>query len=215
MADRNLDELLRFDSLDRAEKITGKSYKEDEGTTLVGILLMQENTRAKESILKAQDDSTFSNELGRYKRIIAEEGFKNVLEVDFQGYDCLEKFFVYWHDDGILLTFDTYGGKSVNGGKFKYNWKPNEGADFSVLSSHGGYVDGVIAGDHDCREAIRYHIRRLREEGTFLNPWVKQPFLWLLHYQDTKVENYDYKAITAYRIAQLPEHVKKAITPSN
>ena len=205
----DLDTLLQFDPLARAEQITGVSYKEDEGTVSVGLILMQANSQAKEAALRAQNDSVFSNKLDRYLEIIAAEGFYKVYETDIPG--TPDRLFMFWHDDGILLKFDTYWGDSVNGGKFWYNWKPKEGADFNVLSSHGPLANGIVDGDHDCREAIRYHLRRLREEGQFVNPWVRRPFLWLLHYQDTKDKNYDYRAITNARIAELPEHVQKSI----
>jgi hypothetical protein len=39
--------------------------------------------------------------------------------------------------------------------------------------------------------------------------------MWLLHYMDTKVKGYDYKAITADRIAMLPEDVRTAISGMN
>jgi hypothetical protein len=77
------------------------------------------------------------------------------------------------------------------------------------LSGGGGVYESL-----DCREAIRYYLGKMRETGTFLPVWENRPFLWLLHYMDTKDEGYDYKAITASRIAQLPEHVRNAITPA-
>jgi len=206
-----LNELLNFDSIAEAERLAGTSYKESDAVTWLGLGLMQEKNKRLNAILSERKDSLFSNTLTYYEMVIAEEGFVKVLELPIVGTE--DTFFIYWHPDGILLKFDSYNGRSVNGGNFYYNWKPNENADWSVLSSHSGRVDGIIAGDHDCREAIRYHIQRLREEGTFLNPWVKRPFLWLLHYMDTKTEGYDYKSITAERIAMLPEYVQSAIVP--
>ena len=61
----------------------------------------------------------------------------------------------------------------------------------------------------DCREAVRYYLGKMRENGTFLPVWKEQPFLWLLHYKDT--EDKDYEDITKERIKQLPEYVQEAI----
>jgi hypothetical protein len=218
--DKDLETLLRFDSLSRAEEITGKDSHSDENTMWTGLILMQANAKAKEAVLTAQNDSVFMNRLDRYFDVIAAEGFYKIFEMDIA--ETPGKFFVFWHDDGILLKFDTYNATHVNSGKFYYNWKPNSDFDRNVLSSHAGYNRGeVIIGDHDCREAIRFHIRRLREEGRFVSPWEKRPSVfWMLHYKDYKDVLYKwgekpspYDLITAERVAMFPEHVRKAITP--
>jgi hypothetical protein len=54
-------------------------------------------------------------------------------------------------------------------------------------------------------------IERLRDNGTFVNPWVKHPFLWLLNHVDTLGKgygDYDYEAINRSRFARLPEWVQ-------
>lgn len=69
----------------------------------------------------------------------------------------------------------------------------------------------VWVGDHDCREALKMNVTNLIHNGVFLAKWKKSPFLWLLHYMDTKTEGYDYEKINAERIAMLPEYVRNAI----
>jgi hypothetical protein len=219
MSDRELHDTLRTDPIAVAEQVTGVSYKEDEGTLGLGVLMHMSHGARKREMLEERDDTTFSNDLDRYLRIIGEEGFQKILELDFTKRETAEKFFVFYHfEDGILLSFDTYGGDSVNGGKFRYNIKPNGTTkDFaeSQCTSSGGYTehDGemIWSGDHDCREALRHHIAMLRENGTFVKDWVKPPFLWLLHHGDIEGE-YDYDAINAERIAMFPEEVQKAIS---
>jgi hypothetical protein len=213
--DNELQTLLTFDPLARAEEITGKDSHDNEGTVWTGMVLAQAHNRAKEAALKANDDSTFSNKTSDYLRIIKAEGFRKVLEIDIpeceHGY-LGDKFFVYWHEDGILLKFDTYfGGDSINGGNFYYNWKPNAPESGYRFISSGHWNEGVLVGYHDAREAIRFRIKRFRDNGQLLAAWIEQPCLWLLHYQDTKVQGYDHKAINAQRIAMLPEHVQRAI----
>jgi hypothetical protein len=210
---------LRFDGLAEAERVTGTSYKESRGTQLLGMALHIAGNERKSAALRAAGDSCFGTTIEEYHQIIKRLGFLQVLNIPFTCRENTEAFQIWWHDtDAILLAFDTYGGKSVNGGKFYYNVKlPFASCE---IRSSGHFLEfdekakeGIWSGDHDCREAIRYHVERLREEGDFVNPWKERPFIWLLHHGDTKVEGYDYKAINSERIAMLPENVRTAITP--
>lgn len=212
-----LTELLHSDGLAMAEKITGKSYKEDEGTQGLGFLFHMDINQRKRELLESRDDTTFSNTLNRYQRIITQYGFREVLHLPFEGNYGPDDFYVYWHDDGLLLSFDTFTWSSdkeqtVNGGKVRYNWRPNEGLENRwELTSSGHFQDSVWSGDHDCREALIFNLEQLRANGEFINPWVDTPWLWMLHYMDTKIEGYDHKAITAERVAMLPDEVRRAI----
>ena len=209
---------LAMDALQVAEDLTGTSYKEDESTVWLGMALMQENGKRKAELLTAQLDSTFSNKLDYYERVLADEGFSKVFEMEIphdpaDKKEYHDRYFIYWHPDGLLLSFDSYWGDSVNGGNIYFNFKMNDPQEFYHLNIPVGSCNGV-ADSIDCREAIRYYLGKMRENGTFLPVWEKRPFLWLLHYMDTKTEGYDYKAITESRIAQLPEYVRNAITPA-
>lgn len=214
-----MEKLLSYDALAEAEKDTGSSYKESEFTQHIGFLNHLEHVQKKEEALVEADDTVFSNKLSRYLRIVKDIGFDLALEFPFVGrpsgsesvYD--ERMFVFWRD-GILLVFDTYLEDSVNGGKFYYNWIPNDYKEGYKYTSSGGYYgeDPMFwAGDHDCREALRFHIRRLDENGKILPVWEKRPFLWLLNYMDTKDDKYDYEKINRDRIAMLPKEIQKAI----
>lgn len=163
-----------------------------------------------------------------YLRIVESIGFKSILIEPFINEDGIEeRLHIMWNENhSILLVFDTYtwgddgswakAGESVpppsiNGGHFYYNWIPNADCKTHCTSS-GGYVDDhVWSGDHDCREAIKFNIGRLLENGRFVKEWKEAPFLWLLHYMDTKKEGYDYKKINKERLSKLPEQVLKAM----
>lgn len=56
---RDLDRMLRFDPLDTAERMTGKSSAKDDETVAVGIVLMQKNAAAREKALFERGDTTF------------------------------------------------------------------------------------------------------------------------------------------------------------
>lgn len=241
----NLDEMLRFDPLDAAEKITGENHKSSTRTTGLGMLLMMNNNDRKRKALHERGDTCFTEETDNYQRIIQKNGFKKVLELDFitkKGYDSQkeqpEKFFVYWHDDGLVLVMDTSNLTTRNSAKVYYNWRPKDYKNIRVTSSGSfDYEDGQPSirydykkepdpnngrpmfwtGDHDAREAIVHNMDALREHGEFMRPWKKAPFLWFLHHGDTDNRDekgnalYDSKAINAERIALLPDYVRECI----
>jgi len=216
--DEGLRHLLQTDALAVAETVTGKSYKEDDATQSLGFLMHIANGDAKRKALLERDDTTFSTSLSRYQRIISNYGFREVLRIPFEGRYGPDTFFIYWHDDGLLLKFDTFGWDqdesepNVNGGKVHYCWRPNEDVNRWDLTNSGQMTDsGVWAGDHDCREALIFNLEQLRANGEFVKPWVGRHFLWLLHYMDTKDDGYDYKAITTERAAMLPVDVREVI----
>lgn len=165
--------------------------------------------------MKEKDEIVF---IDGYLKIAEEEGFRIVLTIPFVGdEDAKENFYILWHKEyGALLVFNTSEGR-VNKGILYYNLK------FRGYSEHlgsGEYYrteedEGVWIGYCDCREGLmlRSRLEILRDHGQFVTPWVKQPFLWLLHYMDEKATDYDYKAINKARIAQLPEEIQKAICP--
>lgn len=153
----------------------------------------------------------------RYRAIIENYGFEQALEIPFDGRDGeKDTFFVYAHRDGLLLSFDTFWNrKSVNAATVRYNWRPNgdrsQWRDGMVSSGHLHKTEDVWIGDHDAREALLFKLDRLRKHGEFLNPWIERPFLWLLHYMDTKRPGYSHDAINAERIALLPAWVQEMI----
>lgn len=215
----DLDTLLRTDPLSEAEKITGVSYKEDDSTAALGMLMAMDNSSRREKELLARGDTLFSNDLDRYISIIEDYGFEQLLDLPFEGKSYSgepapkEHFFVYWHPEGLLLVFDTHQTTNVNSATVYYNWEPNDPRDddWWKLISSGGFRGDCWIGNHDAREALVHHMDALKAEGKFLNSWDSAPFIWLLHYMDTKNEDYDYKAINKERIAMLPEEIQKAI----
>lgn len=274
----DLKKLLNYDSLAEAEKITGVSYKGDDTTTGLGMLLMWDNAEKKEKILSAQDDTLFSETESEYLRkvmdfgfeILSKEGFKST---GWKDEEIKEQFYIMFHREySIFLVWDTFRGHR-NGGKMYYNWSPKE--DSLRCTSSGSYVGRgkreafscsfnadftpfepteestaiairepkwadkvsyeeynkrynlwrldvhkfikehnlirVWSGDHDCREAIKFNIKEMVENGTFLKKWIQPPFLWLLHYEDTKVPGYSYVDITNERISRLPVDIQEII----
>lgn len=226
------DDILNFDALNTAEKITGKSYKEDKETELLGIALHIGHAEDKKARLMESCDSYFSQPLENYLSIVYELGFQIAYTEEIppkKDEDRLsDAYFIFYHPDGIILEFDSYWGmKSINGGRFFYNWRPNlpKSNNFRVLSSgtYAVYDDEtnnyIWSGNHDCREAIKYNIEKLREHGTFVTPWVDCPIHWFSHYGD-RVDNDDflakgdmYRKLSKPRIEAFPSEVKELFGP--
>lgn len=224
--DTLIDDMLNFDPFQVAERLTGDSCKDSGDTAMLSLAIAIHHNKHKNEVLHLADDTTIGSDLVRYQRIIDELGFTPVLVLPFEAPDWnagdpprQETFFIYAHlEKGILLVFDTYDGDGVNGGKFYYCWKPTDLKNRFGITSSGGFrnygtEDRYWAGYHDCREAIRHHIRQLDENGTFLPIWPKEHdiFLWFLHYADTMNPSYNVEAINAERIAMLPGNVREMI----
>ena len=221
VSDEAVRAMLDLDPLAEAEKLTGHSYKEDESTQGLGFVLLQVSAQAKDEALTARGDTTFRNTLERYVGIIEAYGFRQVLDLPFEDYGYAEHKFVYWHDDGLLLTFDTYQAVNVNGGHVYYNWRPNDPrGHWGMVVSSGHFSGEVWSGYHDCREALIFNLDQLRTNGKFVSPWVDDPKVWLMtrteaHAVDDAdwlVRSAHYDDVIEANLARLPEDVRKAIS---
>lgn len=212
----DLREILDFDPLSAAESLTDKSYKTDETTEMIGFYLHLAHNQKKNEILKAAKDSTLNNNLIDYLAIIYDIGFELAGEWKFSNRDGTveETQYLFAHRElGIILNFDTYGANHVNSGSFFYCWKPNDPKDAYLVTSSGCFESESLknwrndpnftedfpsdiywSGNHDCREAIRYNINQLRENGTFLPKWPvasqgkRMSGLYLMNYMDWEDE---------------------------
>lgn len=211
--------LLSFDCLAEAERMTGKSYKENEAVVGLGMALNMDVSKQKEQILKSSFDTTFDSKLSYYLEVMSDLGFQEAYHREFQG-SCEKPdhhYVMFQPELGILLNFDTYFGDSVNGGKYYYNLEANRDPEGKIISipfqttSSGCMRDGIWAGDHDCREAVRFKINRLKLHGTFLKSWKKKPYISLTNYMDWNKKGSDYKSEDVF--SKLPLNVQKAITP--
>lgn len=201
---------LAFDPIATAERLTGLDSHTEDSVVFLGMFLAQEQGKKKAELLRANRDTCMQNNLIQQIEAIEGMGFRLLCSGDVPGTD--DKWRIYWRE-GVLLFFDSYwGDKSMNGGNAYFNYCGPRDA-MKCSNGHVGEIDGqpVWAGNIDAREGLRHYLDALSEVGTLLPVWIERPFLWLLHYQDTKVPGYDYKAINAERIAMLPAEIQKAI----
>lgn len=132
-------DLMKQDPLSDAEKITGKSYKEDEGTEAIGMLLHLEKNAALTALLKQAGDTTWGMSVLEYIEVITKFGFQQVYIEPFVCDNRKESLYIFFHVElSILLSFDTFNGSSVNSGHFYYNWSPNMDLR-GRLTSTGGF----------------------------------------------------------------------------
>jgi len=160
MKDRKgkIDELINYDSLAEAEKITNKSYKEDDTTGWIGLALMQEKAVELNKIMDETGDTKFSETEEGYLKKVESFGFKSILVLPFinERNKIEERFHILFHYDySILLAFDTSSceddgsfaraGKdvpppSVNGGNFYYNWCYGGDVDTYRITQNGSNI---------------------------------------------------------------------------
>lgn len=214
----DIEALLKIDPLLEAEKITGKSYKEDRATSNLGMLLHLTNSEAKRNALKAINDTYFSGPYTHTLSVYLDLGFSVVYDWQFLGIHGTEIYAVLWHPDGILATLESYG-EGTNNTHIYFNWRQNEGSEYwPSYSGHG--ANGVVIGYIDTREGLRTILNRMREEGEFLPKWIEQPWLSFVDYagydkNDRTLTSYSQAKDQAYEtvIAALPPTVREAITP--
>lgn len=207
----NLDKILNFDPISVAEKFGG------DGTMALGLSIL--HSAKKQEILSGLGDTFLCNDLDRYLAIIESVGFRKAYELPFSckmSFDNEtrnEKQFAYWHDDGLFLIFDTYAETRVNIGNIYYNWIP-ESKDWHNYTESGGLWEKVWVGYHDCREALLFHMNRLRVHGKLLPQWIYTPSIWFCHHGDTNSfpKDWIFSGITGLirdeRIKLIPEDIR-------
>jgi hypothetical protein len=215
-AERLID-VMAVDQISEFEVRTGKSYKENtEQENLMMLAHSFYSNKIRAESLKNQGDVCWGMTLDEYIDTVVRYGFEQVLCDVFtsEKWKHEDRFFIFWHPKGLLLSFDTWGGKSVNGGKVYYNWKPETENRYT---SSGSYCDGIWCGDHDCREGLIANMTAMESAGEFLPVWWHCPSLWLLSYADHEtcctgpIHTWTSKEKTAERVSRLPEHVQNAI----
>jgi hypothetical protein len=211
-----IQELMEYDPIAEAEKLTGQrtgsSLKDP--TAALGFIGHIQKGETLKGLLMLQDDTHWGCTFKDLIRIAEEEGFEVVLRDPTVDGDEL---IIAWNPAGILLYAESYSaGKSINTAKIDYFFEGNEGESYPHIAGgvSRGYEGGKLHIGKDVREGFRHHLNGARACGSFIPQWPATPFLWLLSYSDSKVEGYDYKAISMARIKRLPEHVQRAINPS-
>jgi hypothetical protein len=209
-----IQEVLSFDSLHEAEKITGRNYKEDAGVAALGMILeLQHREKRNAWLYLTRDTNSWNQTLEEYLAVLEEMKFQLIYTEDIA--DTGDKLRIFWHS-GILLVTDSYWKDTkINSANAYFNYRGPCDGMFRCSHSWIKEVDGVnvFAASKDGREGLRFTLNKMLEVGEILPIWIERPFLWLLHYLDIKQEGYDYATMNESRIAKFPEEVRNAITP--
>jgi hypothetical protein len=226
---------MKRDPFREAEQATGLGYKEDKFTETLGLMNYMRKCHDEEAILSFRGDSRFGMTFAQYLELVKRLGFREVLCDEFVGKSFSdppapkETIRVFWRDDGLMLTAESYCSDRVNTTHLYFNLRKKPGVEAFGSALEGcnysfhkvGENEFVCYGSYDARKALALKIEQLTESAVFVNPWVERGFLWLLTYMDTKDKNgdplghngYDHHAITEGRISRLPDDVRRAITP--
>lgn len=216
-----LEAILDFDPIAVAEELTGERKTED--STMLGLALAMRHNEMKRHVLSAGGDTHSGVTFAETITIVEAQGFQLLATIPFKGkpWDeteepSAEEMRIYWNPElSALLTMESFRTDSLNMGKVYFAWKANDQNKFFPVGCSGGCEceNGVyvFVGDYDIREAFVYKLTQMKETGEFVKKWPKAPFMWLLHWMDTKEEGYDYKAINRERYALLPAEVREAM----
>jgi len=175
------------------------------------------NAEHKKKLMLETNDTPFGCLIDDWLKVVKSLGFKIVVTLPIP--ETKDNFYVLWRQDGLLISCDSYSfdknePSSINRANMYFNCIadhfPNHCS--GCLSQKKLADQKVYLCSIDAREAIRHNLSQLEKEVRFLPQWIEQPFIWLLHYKDTK-QSYDYEAINQTRIKMLPESIQKAITP--
>jgi hypothetical protein len=122
MNNEEIMKLLNYDPLYEAEKVTGKSYKEDEITSKVGFINMGCNNRKKETALKEIKDTYFNIPVQECVEIFQNYGYKSIYVDTHDGEYGLDIFYVMYNKDIYsIVTFDSFIGNKINSGEMYIN----------------------------------------------------------------------------------------------
>jgi len=190
----DIKELLAFDGLAEAEKITGKDSANDDATVMLGMLSTMDNQERKQKALRATSDTRYDIKIEELFDILEVEGFEKIFQREFtrpdiyradnETYDYIDSsnLYAFWHPtEFILVEFESYPRHkiedgavvaeyfTINSGSMYYCIKPNgDQREFGQLTSSGGFRNGIWSGNHDIREGFRFNLNNLRENGTFV-----------------------------------------------
>lgn len=215
-SNEDIDKILRTDPLAEAEKLTGKSYKDDEETAAMGLLMHMANARRRNHLMEANGDSTFRSREEDYIRIIESIGFEKVWMDVFEGRVTKEREYIFHNPAGFLLYFNTYtwevGDCNVNRAEIFFNWKSNDAKNLFPNACSGGLNDDLVfCGNMDAREAVIHNVTKLLRTGQMHTPIDrKRTWIWFVNYIESSVEGYDHKAITQSKMVQLPQRVRES-----
>ncbi len=197
-----------------------KSFKDQDRNSPVILVLKtlfnEQHNSYINQILFMNDDVVAHDDVKRYMRIAKSLGFCTVSEfpfISFDGKDLTHDYmYLLWREENnILLKIETMqDAKLVARAAFYYNWQTNSGVEYAPhIFGDGHYApSGVWIGENDATEALKHKLILMSENGHFVTPWVKAPYISFKSYAERKQKD----EIVTQRIESLPKKLRNIIT---
>lgn len=216
----NIDELLRYDPIAEAEKITRKghwsNFSDEEMKASMGLVVL--HNKRTDNLLKQNHDTHFSMTWNEFEDILISNGFKNGYEEVFPYDDHKEKEVMFYREDGLLIWATSFNNmKSVNGGTMYGEIILNDKDNLKKMPScSGGFYDIENNKQHfntDVRKGLIYFISQMSQIGTFIPKWEEDnKFFWFLNYSSDEERNIDnYMEISKKKMNMFCDEAKKII----
>lgn len=230
--------LISLDPLGMAEKITGKSYKDDETTSLLGFLLLQKKSETLQDEMLLRDDTYRSNLYEDTLRIIVDLGFTSIFSKVYTdtryGRNDTVLYNIYWCN-GVMVETESYSpgsGKplTTNVTNLYGNWIPAVESDRFKFTESGGFTrkglgyeeyatvaeveadPWVWVGHWTLFEGLRNTVDRLDNAGIWLEEWVKTPFFGLICYAEDDGSGWENREkLTTEKVNQFPAKIRDMI----
>jgi hypothetical protein len=126
MSDTLLKNTLAYDPIENAEKRYGKIGESNEAL-LHAIEELNYKREQIKSIMLSRNDTYSDMTSDDYLKVVENNNFRKLIEEDFQDTDKrTNKYFIFWHPHGLLLTIDTFtwatpSHKTINSAQLYYN----------------------------------------------------------------------------------------------
>lgn len=223
-------DILNLDPLLTAEKLTGKSYKEDKETTFLGMYINQMKNKVVAGIRQAEKDTYYRIGWDELKKLIVERGFAIDYQKRFTDSDGRNPEEIIAHRGFVLLHATSFmwthsGEETLNGGHVYFQTVGNLSNILSLNHISGGCVGHLdIPGDYDLVKVSDKSLAKDRfifggsfdiRDGLFsfltgldviseFVPIEKDQFTWCVNYAEDKVKGYHAEEITRSKIQTVP-----------
>lgn len=219
--------VLMKDSLAETEKMLGGKHwsQFNDFENGLALVLFARDNKIKKEHLQSIGDTYWGMTWNEFKSLIKEKGFIKgySYEIDYNGYSepTQEEMCIYYNPEkGLVIWAESFNNKtSINGGTLygeiqAYEGEENRRTIFRWLST-GGCRDiekGIYTTSHDIREGLFSKLDTLESAGKFLNRWTdKNRFLWFVDFNEEKLKDYDYKALSKEKIKKCPKELQDII----
>ena len=222
-------DILNLDPLLTAEKLTGKSYKEDKNTALLGMFINQMKSKVVTGIRQSEKDTYYRIGWDEFKNLIVERGFtidyQNRFEYEgrnpeeiiaHRGFVLLHATSFQWsHNDeetlnGGNIYFQTVGNLSnilslnhISGGCVGHLDIPGDYDHLKIMDKNLDRDRFVFGGQFDVRDGLFSFLDGLDAISRFI-PIEKEQFIWCVNYVEDKVKGYHAETITRSKIQTVP-----------